>query len=422
MTSLAIPSLPPARRLRLLLLALGGVGLLLLASVALRAQVAGNRGITPVASSPDIAVDGIKVDVTADTPAAARQKGWKQAIELAWKKANGPAIPEDQLDDMVSSITIGHEQIGEHRYIATLGVVFDRQRAGPLLGAGGAKVRSAPMLTLPVLVAGGTATMFETRNPWQRAWAEHQFGSSAVDYVRPSGAGGESLLLTYGQTTRRSRAWWNTILGQFNASDVLIPIAELHYLWPGGPVEGHFIARHGPDSRVIGEFDLRAETPDQVPAMLDMAVARFDEIFTRAMNKGILKPDPTLSLDNVRMAPWASALLQQSRAADQAAVENSMNLPLAPPSAQAGAPVPAPVAMTTFTVQAATPTPGSFDSTLTSLRSLGDVRAVSVSSTAIGGTSVLQVTYSGSLSQLAAELRNRGWHVNEGKNVLAIGH
>ena len=50
-------------------------------------------------------------------------------------------------------------------------------------------------------------TMFEVRNPWQRAWAEHQFGSSAIDYVRPAGSGGESLLLTYGQTGRRSRAW-----------------------------------------------------------------------------------------------------------------------------------------------------------------------------------------------------------------------
>ena len=44
------------------------------------------------------------------------------------------------------------------------------------------------------LISGGTETMFEVCNPWQRAWAEYQFGSSAIDYVRPSGSGGESLL------------------------------------------------------------------------------------------------------------------------------------------------------------------------------------------------------------------------------------
>ena len=54
----------------------------------------------------------------------------------------------------------------------TLGVLFDRARAGEMLGVAGAVRRSAPMLVIPVMITGGAATSFEFRNAWQRAWAQ----------------------------------------------------------------------------------------------------------------------------------------------------------------------------------------------------------------------------------------------------------
>ncbi|HSG34931.1 MAG TPA: heavy-metal-associated domain-containing protein, partial [Sphingomonadaceae bacterium] len=54
----------------------------LLALQAVRAQVEGERGITPVASSSDITVNGIAVDVRGDNPQDAREKGWKLAQRL----------------------------------------------------------------------------------------------------------------------------------------------------------------------------------------------------------------------------------------------------------------------------------------------------------------------------------------------------
>src|SRR5688572_29935362 len=316
MASLALPQVPPVRRLwaflaGALLLALGAV---------LVAQVGGDRGIIPVASSEDIEVRGIKVDVIGRNPMDARLKGWAEARKLAWEKLGGPDIPDSQLQGLVSAIVVEQERLGPRRYIATLGVVFDRARAGGLLGGEGERARSAPMLTLPVLITGGTQTMFEVRNPWQRAWAETQFGGSAIDYVRPSGAGGESLLLTYGQTGRRSRAWWNDILDEFGAADVLIPIANLTYSYPGGPVIGRFTGRYGPDSRYLGEFTLRVKSSEQVPAMMQRAVQRFDELFTRALAEGKLRPDPTLALGNVEISPQVRALIEAARRAEEAAV------------------------------------------------------------------------------------------------------
>ena len=107
-------------------------------------------------------------------------------------------------------------------------MIFDRTRAGQFISPGGAVgPRSQPLLTIPVLYSGGTAQVFEVRGAWQAAWAQFHAGASAVDYIRPNGGGGDSLLLTAGQVSRRSRSWWRNILDQFGASDVIMPVARL---------------------------------------------------------------------------------------------------------------------------------------------------------------------------------------------------
>ncbi len=397
---------------------------LALAGAGLIAQVSGDRGIAPVASSSDIEVHGIEVDVAGRNPEDARRNGWREAQRKAWEKVGGPAMSDSAIEAMVSAIIVERERLGPRRYIATLGVIFDRARAGGSIGGGGERARSAPMLTLPVLVSGGSATMFEVRNPWQRAWAESQFGASAIDYVRPSGAGAESLLLTYGQTGRRSRAWWNGVLGQFGAADVLIPIANLHYSYPGGPVEGRFTARYGPDSRWLGQFTLRVQSADQVPQMFDRAVQRFDELFTRALAAGMLAPDPTLELDDLDLSPEVRALIDAARRAEEAEAAGAIEV--VPEEVDADAIGAAPTApegtqaVATFTVQVATPDAAAVDAALAAIRDVPGVRGVSTSSVAIGGTSVTRVSFAGDLAALAAALRSRGWQVNEGNNALGI--
>ena len=138
--------------------------------------------------------------------------------------------------------------------------------------------------------------------------------------MRPSGAGGESLLLTYGQVSRRSRAWWNNILDQFGAADIIVPIARLERQWPGGPVRGTFTARYGPDNKYLGSFTLTAPGEQGVPAMLAEAVQRFDILFTRGLEQGLLRPDPTLGGQAVQISPEIQALIDAARRAERAEV------------------------------------------------------------------------------------------------------
>lgn len=269
-------------------------GAIVMGAQQLIAQIEGDRGIPPVANTVDIQVNGIVVDVTGKSGEEARTEGWKLAEKKAWEKMNGPAMPIEAIDAMVSSIVIEREQIGPRRYVARLGVIFDRSKAGQYVGSEGGGLHSAPMLVIPILYSGGVRQVFEVRGPWQNAWAQFQASGSPVDYVRPTGSGGESLILNAGQAGRRSRLWWRNILDQFDAADVVMPVARLERQWPGGPVRGTFTARFGPDSKVLQSFSMIARDEEALPQMLNQAVARIDGIYRDALASGQLTPDPTL--------------------------------------------------------------------------------------------------------------------------------
>ncbi len=409
--------------LRTGLIALAVLMLAVAAVHALWAQVEGNRGIAAVVSSTDIDVGGIAVDVRGDNAENAQQNGWALAQRLAWKKLGGPELSDSQIDSMVSAVVIEQEQIGPRRYIATLSVIFDRARAGRMLGTGGNTPRSAPMLLIPVTFESGTTRVYEMVNPWQRAWAEYQAGASAIDYVRPSGMNGDSLLVTYGQIGRRSRTWWRNILDQFDAADVLVPIARLERQWPGGPVKGTFSARYGPDDEYLDGFVLTAKNESELPKMLSDAVLRMDAIFTAALASGKLKPDPTLNLGTPALDPALQRLIDLGRAADAndnaereaADAAAAAGIPVATPNPAAGS-----VVVATFVVQFSSPDGGTVDATLAAVRGTSGVRGAATSSLAIGGTSVMRVSYGGTLEQLAAALRSRGFTVTQGSNALAI--
>ncbi len=394
-----------------------------LGGAALVAQIEGDRGIPPIASNGDYEVRGIEVNVSGDNAEDARNNGWRDAQRKAWAKlweSNGsggaaPGLDDSTIESMVSAVVVESEQIGPRRYIARLGVIFDRARTGERLGMTGVKARSAPLLVVPVLYQGGVATVFETRTPWQKAWAEYRTGNSAIDYVRPAGAGSDSLLLTAGQLDRRSRNWWRLILDEFGASDVIIPVARLERQFPGGPVTGTFTARYGPDNRFLGSFSLTARSEAEVPKMLEDAIGRLDGIYTQALVAGILKPDPTLNM----AAEIDPKLIEQTLAtAGPVAVAASVDGPVATPSA-AATPTTA-AAVSTFTIQFATADGPAVDAGMSAVRSIPGVKSAVSSSIAIGGTSVMRVTYNGDIEALAAALRAQGWRVTVGAGALSI--
>lgn len=392
----------------LALLALTGLG------AALFAQVEGERGIAPVASSGNFEVRDVHVDVEGPDAETARQSGWKLAQRLGWRllakrsnRAGAPMLSDQALDNLVSGIEVQHEQIGPHRYIATLGVLFDRARAAQILGIAGPISRSPPLLVIPVLTDGGVSTTFERPTVWQKAWATFRTAESAIDYVRATGDGADPVLLNAGQISRRGRNWWRVLLKEYRTADVIMPLARLDRSWPGGPVIGHFSARYGPDDSYIGSFSLRASSPDAVPQMMDEAVKRIDTLYTQALKSGLLKPDPSLVIDEP---------------VDDTALENIGELDAAMaamPSEEGAGPAAGSIS---YTVQFDTPTAASINAVQSLVRAIPGIGSANTSSLALGGISVMRVNTSLSPDQLRAALEASGFTVTgSGQSLRIVG-
>ncbi len=392
------------------------IGASLLAAAVIAQIEGGDRGVAPIDSSGSFEVSGITVDVRAKTADAARLGGWRIAQRKGWQQlwakmhggqGGAPALGDSALDGIVAGIVVESEQIGPDRYVATLGVLFDRARAGQILGVTGNVSRSAPMLVLPVMWSGGTAYTFEQRTEWQKAWARYRTGNSPIDYVRPSGTGSDPLLLNYGQTQRPGRNWWRMILDQYGAADVLSPQVRLQYSYPGGPVVGFFAARHGPGNAVVSTFALRVDSSDKIPAMLDEGVKRMDGIYDDALAMGILRPDPSL-IETPQIDPSLIANVTEA-VIDETASDNTT----------IAAPEPV-TTVSTFTVQFDTPDVGSVSSTESSVKGVPGVKSATTTSLALGGTSVMSVSFAGDAATLKLALEARGFRVSEGGGALRI--
>jgi hypothetical protein len=203
-----------------------------------------------------------------------------------------------------------------------------------------------------------------------------------------------------------------------------VPIAHLERQWPGGPIQGTFTARYGPDNKFLGSFTMTADDEAQLPQTLTRAVQRMDDLFEQALADGKLRPDPTLNLGSPSLDSALQRLIEIGRAAEaneraqrDASDAESAGAALVPTDTPTAAPA---AVVSSYVVQFASPDGGSVDATLATVRAAPGVRGAATSSLAIGGTSVMRVSYGGSIEQLAAALRGRGFTVTQGSNALAI--
>lgn len=360
-------------------------------------------------SSGSFEVGGVEVDVTGKTAEEARMGGWRLAQRKGWEMLSkrlgggGGSLSDSALDAMVSGIVVENEQIGPNRYVARLGVLFSRARAGSMLGVAGLSQRSSPMLVLPLQYSGGTGTVFEQRTDWAEAWTRYRTGNSAVDYVRPAGTGPDSLLLNLGQIGRPGRGWWRTTLDQYGALDVLVPAVRLYRQWPGGPIVGVFEARHGPDNQLITKFTLRVNTGEGLPALLDAGVKRIDDAYQTALKGGMLGTDAGLAYT----PPPPPVAVTDVKPVDVTADPTNANA--------------APTRDTVFfNVQYDSPGVGAVSSAESALRNVPGVRSAATSSLALGGISVMRVGFDGKPGALQAALESRGWIVQGSGTTLRI--
>ena len=343
-------------------------------------------------------VGSVSVDVAGKSAIAAREGGWREAQRRAWPQlwsrltgapaVNAPKLGDSALDAIVQAIEVEKEAVGATRYVATLGIVFDRARAGKYLGASARMLRSSPMLLMPVLVDGGTRTAYEKRTPWLAAWARFGRESTPLDYVRAPGTAGDAVILTGAQAYRSDRGRWRAVLARYAAADVLVAEAVLTRRWPGGPVDARFRALHGPDGEELARFTLSAPSADALPATLDAAVRRIDSAYTEALRAGRLHAEEDLTVD---LAP----VIRGGPTLDVADI---------------GGP--------SIEVEVETPDAGAAAQIEDKVRTAAGVLDARLTSVAFGGVSRLRIGYLGDRAALAYALDQAGLRL-EGKRLRA---
>ena len=342
-------------------------------------------------------IGGIDVDVAGPDAQSARLAGFRIAQRKAWPmlwsrltgapEAAAPRLTDSQLDGMVSGIESQGEHFSQTRYIARLGVVFDRSRAAPYLGATGAGLHSPPMLLLPMLVDGGAPVIHQAKTPWAAAWNRFRETVTPVEYVLAAGSAGDNMLLTGWQVHRPDRDSWRNILTRFDAVQVLTAEARLTRSWPGGPITALFIARAGPDAHELGRFTLTAAGPEGLDAMFDTAVHSIDDIYAGALRDGRLQSEPDLSQELAPLLASSGPLigaLPSAASTEEGAVAATIEVQVVTPDAATAAAIEAQV------------------------RGTAGVTSVTTTSLSLGGTSQLQIGYDGSREALAYALDGKG--------------
>jgi hypothetical protein len=387
-------------------LALAGLG----AVLAEGEKTAGGSAV-PIDASGSFEVSGVDVDVKGKDADAARYGGWRLAQRKGWemlsRKLTGKpsSMSDSALDSLVTGIVVEKEQIGPDRYIARLSVLFDRNKAGGILGVSVAVNQSPPMLIVPLQYSGGSGLVFERETAWAKAWNRFKSGGSTVDYVRVQGNGPDSMLLNAGQVLRRGRNWWRSVLDQYGAADVLIAEVQIRREYPGGPIIGIFSATHGPDRQKIADFALRVDNGDSLDTLMDAGVQRLDKAYQQALALGLLGTDRLLST-----RPPAPKT-EEEKPTDEATE-------VATPTPDAGA-INA-TSTSGVNIQFDTPNVGAVNAGEAALRGIPGVRSAVTSSLALGGISVMRVSFDGQIASLRAQLEARGWSVQEGAGVLRI--
>ena len=379
------------------------IALLAFGGTVVAQMEAGERGILPIDSSGTLEVTGIHVDVGGKDAASARYAGWRIAQREGFKKlwakqhsrplSEAPNCPNSTLDGLVSSIIVERENIGPNRYIADLGILFDRARAGELLGFAGEVRRSAPMLLIPVLITGGTADQCRDpqplaarlgaiphlAEPGRLCPGQRHGGRPLAGECGPDPAARPRLVAQHHRPLRRRRH-------SDRRSVAAAPLSRRAGL-------ARFVGRHGPDGEIIGGFDLKARDSADIPRMMAEGVRRMDELFTRALAAGELVRDPSLII--IEPPP-----LVEDELADIQTVA-------------------ATVPLSGIQVQILTRDDAGLANVASALRSIAGVEGVGT----LGGQSgwsLLMVNFRGDSATLASAMRARGWSVSDVGGTLRV--
>ena len=196
------------------------------------------RSFAASVDSKMFSASGIKIDVTAENAAVAREQamheGQKKALMVVMERIT-PAYVAEQLPELVpddilnfvQDLSVSNEKRSSVRYMATLDVRFNpeavrellRQNAVPYVRTSG-----KPLLILPLYKRSSSASpvLWEEENAWLRAWLNRTAESYMIPLFVPLGELTDMQTLSVDQILRGELAPAQELAKRYDAEGILI--------------------------------------------------------------------------------------------------------------------------------------------------------------------------------------------------------
>lgn len=211
-----------------------------MAAVFLMAWFLGLVALTGSVRAADVfAVEDVAVDATAESAAAARERGITSAQQTALNRLFDRMVPRDQrasvphpaaaeIGDLVRDFAVNGEKTSAVRYLANLSVRFRPDDIRALLRSAGvpfAETMSKPVVVLPLLKSGAELQLWEETNPWRQAWASLE-RDGLVPFVVPVGDLEDVVAIDAERARSGDRRALAAIADRYKAGSVIVAAAE----------------------------------------------------------------------------------------------------------------------------------------------------------------------------------------------------
>jgi len=228
-------------------------------------------------------VRGVKVDVTADTASDARDQALAEGARKAFRTLlerltvardhdRLPDLSQDEIQNYILDFSVEEEKSSAVRYLGTLDYRFKPQEIRKLLIAYNipfAETLSKPVLVVPVIRRGGTASLWEEGNPWFKAWAALRANAGLLPIVLPLGDLQDMSTLPVDAAIAGDTEKLLATAGRLDAGDALVAVATVDGAGgtPSVQVEAH---RYG-SVESSAAVSLQAQDGETLPALLQRA-------------------------------------------------------------------------------------------------------------------------------------------------------
>ncbi len=193
------------------------------------------------AKSHVFTVSGVRVDVTAETAAAARETAHAEGHVMAMEKLLARLLPRAErglsralkaaeILAYVQDFSVANERTSDVRYLADLTFRFRPEPVRELLRANGlkhAETMSKPVVVLAIFGVEGEAVLWGQGNPWRAAWAARPPGGWLVPLTVPLGDLGDLTAVDAARALNGEAEALGAIAQRYGAEDVLIAQAVL---------------------------------------------------------------------------------------------------------------------------------------------------------------------------------------------------